>query len=207
MSSIEGSSIHPTDPGMPYSPTVGYLQGLTVGGTFDEHTAGPPSNEQQPMLRPPVCYTPPDSVTSATTPSPSGAQTDANMSSHQENNFDCTSVLVPSPDPPTSVMALPHQTPLWDGVNSLSPSDPVHVQSTASRFASQRPKVISARCSQARIEILNPKDEYDKIQKKHGPRGKFSEQRIQNGMVRADYSLVSKQRNKMGLLIHKSIKT
>lgn len=178
-----GSSIHPTDPCMSYSPNAGYLQGLTVGGTFDEHTAGPPSNEQRPMLQPPVCYTPPDSVTSVTTPSPSGAQTDANMSSHQENNFDCTSLLVPSPDPSTRFMASPSQTPLWDRVNSLSPSASVHVQSTASRFASQRPKVISARCSQAAIEILNPKDEYDKIQKKHGPRGKFSEQRIQNGMV------------------------
>ena len=207
MSSIAGSSIHPTDPCMSYSPTAGYLQGLTVGGTFDEHTAGPPSNEKQPMLRPPVCYTPPDSVTSATTPSPSGAQTDATMSSYQENNFDCTSLLLPSPDPSTGGMASPSQTPLRDRVNSLSPSAPVHVHGAASRFASQRPKVTSARCSQAIIEILNPKDEYDKIQKKHGPRGKFSEQRIQNGMVRADYSLVSKQSNKMGLLIHKSIKT
>ena len=208
MSSIAGSSIHPTDPCMSYSPTAGYLQGLTVGGTFDEHTAGPPSNEQQPMLRPPVCYTPPDSVTSVTTPSPSGAQTDATMSSQQENNFDCTSLLVQSPDPSTSVMALPSsQTPLWDRVNSLSPSAPVHGHGGASRFASQRPKVISAQCSQASIEILNPKDEYDKIQKKHGPRGKYSEQRIQNGMVRADYSLVSKQSHKMWLLIHKPIKT
>ena len=189
MSSIAGSSIHPTAPCMSSLPTVGYLQGLTVGGTFDEHTAGPRSNEQQPMLQPPVCYTPPDNVTRATTPSPSGAQTDANMSSHEELDFDCTSLLVPSPDPPTSVMALPSQTPLWDRVNSLCPSSPVHVQSTASRFASQRPKVISARCSQASVEILNPKDEYYKIQKKHGPRGKYSEQRIQNGMVRADYSL------------------
>ena len=207
MSSIAGSSIPPTDPGMSYSPTGGYLHGMTVGGTFDEHTAGPPSNEQQPMLQPPVCYTPPDSVTSATTPSPSGAQTDANMSSQQENNFDCTSLLVPSPDPSTRFMASPSQTPLCYRVNSLSSSTNVPAQSTASRFASQRPKVISARCSQASIEILNPKDEYDKIQKKHGPRGKYSEQRIQNGMVRADYSLVSKQSHKMGLLIHKSIKT
>ena len=207
MSSIAGSFIPPTDPYMSYSPTAGYLHGLKVGGTFDEHTAGPPRNEQQPMLQPPVCYTPPDSVTSATTPSPIGAQTDANMSSHQESNFDCTSLLVPSPDPPTRFMASPSQTPLWDRVNSLSPSASVHVQSTASRLASQHPRVISARCSQASIEILNPKDEYDKIQKKHGPRGKFSEQRIQNGMVRADHSLVSNQSNKMGLLIHKSIKT
>ena len=207
MSSIAGSSIPPTDPVMSYSPTAGYLHGLTVSGTFDEHTAGPPSNEQQPMLQPPVCYTPPDSVTSATTPSPSGAQADAIMSSQQENNFDCTSVLVPSPDPPTRFMASPSQTPLWDRVNTLSPSASVPAQSTASRFTSQRSKVISARCSQAYIEIVNPKDEYDKIQKKHGPRGKYSEQRIQNGMVRADYSLVSKQSHKMGLLIHKSIKT
>ena len=207
MSSIAGSSIPPTDPAMSYLPTGGYLHGLTVGGTFDEHTAGPPSSEQQPMLRPPVCYTPPDSVTSATTPSPSGAQTDAIMSSQQQNNFDCTSVLVPSPDPPTRFMASPSQTPLWDRVNTLSPSANVPAQSTASRFTSQRSKVISARCSQASIEIVNPKDEYDKIQKKHGPRGKYSEQRIQNGMVRADYSLVSKQSHKMGLLIHKSIKT
>ena len=209
MSSIAGSSIPPTDPVMSSLPTVGYLHGLTVGGTFDEHTAGPPSSEQQPMLQPPVCYTPPDSVTSATTPSPSGAQTDANTSSHQGNNFDCTSLFVQSPDPPTRFMASPSQTPLWDRVNSLSPSANAPAQSTASRFASQRPKVISARCSQsqASIEILNPKDEYDKIQKKHGPRGKYSEQRIQNGMVRADYSLVSKQSHKMGLLIHKSIKT
>lgn len=153
------------------------------------------------MLQPPVCYTPPDSVTSATTPSPNGAQTDANMSSHLENNFNCTSLLVPNPGPPTSVMALPSQTTLCDRVNSLSPSALVHVHGAASRFASQRPKVISARCSQANIEILNPKDEYDKIQKKHGPRGKYSEQRIQNGVVRADYSLVSKQSNKMRLLI------
>ena len=207
MSSIAGSSIHPTDPCMSYSPTGGYLHDLTVGGTFDEHTAGPPSKEQQPMLGRVVSYTPPDSVRSATTPSPSGSQTDANMSSHQENNFDCTSLLVPSADPPSRFMVSSSQTPLWDRVNSLSPSTPVHVHGAASRFASQRPKVISARCSQASIEILNPKDEYDKIQKKHGPRGKYSEQRIQNGMVRADYSLVSKQSNKVGLLIHKSIKT
>ena len=192
---------------MSYSPTGGYLHDLTVGGTFDEHTAGPPSKEQQPMLGRVVSYTPPDSVRSATTPSPSGSQTDANMSSHQENNFDCTSLLVPSADPPPRFMVSSSQTPLWDRVNSLSLSTPVHVHGAASRFASQRPKVISARCSQASIEILNPKDEYDKIQKKHGPRGKYSEQRIQNGMVRADYSLVSKQSNKVGLLIHKSIKT
>ena len=54
MSSIAGSSIPPTDPVMSSLPTVGYLHGLTVGGTFDEHTAGPPSSEQQPMLQPPV---------------------------------------------------------------------------------------------------------------------------------------------------------
>ena len=151
MSSIAGSSIPP--PGMSYSPTAGYLQGLTVSGTFDEHTAGPRSNEQQPMLQPPVCYTPPDNVTRATTPSPSGAQTDANMSSHEELDFDCTSLLVPSPDPPTSVsvMALPSQTPLWDRVNSLSPSAPVHVQSTAIRFASQRPKIISKTVTSVRL--------------------------------------------------------
>ena len=151
MSSIAGSSITPTDPCMSYSPTAGYLQGLTVGGTFDEHTAGPPSNEQQPMLQPPVCYTPPDSVTSATTPSPSGAQADVNMSSQQENNFDCTSLLVPSPDPPCWFMASSSQTPLWDGVNSLSPSAPVHVQSTAIRFASQRPKIISKTVTSVRL--------------------------------------------------------
>jgi len=53
----------------------------------------------------------------------------------------------------------------------------------SSRLASRRPQLTTAQCRQANIEIVNPKEEYDKIQKKHGPKGKISEQRISNGQV------------------------
>ena len=53
-------------------------------------------------------------------------------------------------------------------------------------LASRRPQLTTAQCSQASIEILNPKEEYDKIQRKHGPKGKISEQRISNGQVRVE---------------------
>ena len=171
------------DPCISYSPT--YLVGLTAGGNFVEST-GPLNNAQRDA---PLCYTPPDSVNSATTPSPSGVQTDASVSGHQGENFDCTPLIVPNPRPFDTTMAAPTQpTPSRRNENYLSASVPVNGRIedrlvASARLASRRPQLISAQCSKASIEILNPKEEYDKIQKKHGPKGKISEQRVSNGQV------------------------
>jgi len=58
-----------------------------------------------------------------------------------------------------------------------------------SSLASRRPQLTTAQCSQASIEILNPKEEYDKIKRKHGPKGKISQLRISNGQVKVESSL------------------
>ena len=168
------STIIPMDP---------YLEALTSGGDFADST-------QQPGISQPnrfQCYTPPDSVNSVATPSPSGPQTDAIVSGHSEVNFDCTPIIASHPGPSSSPMAVPtHTSPLMPNTDYLSTSLP---NTGSSRLASRRPQLTTAQCRQASIEIVNPKEEYDKIQRKHGPKGKISEQRISNGQVRDESSL------------------
>ena len=162
-----------------------YLEGLTAGPENFTNSTGQQDSGQQNLLR---CYTPPDSVKSAT-PSPSGIQADVAASGHNDYNFDCTPLIVSSTGPSTSSLAVPHHpTPLRsNAANYLSTSLPVNgrlaERLVESRLASRRPQLTSAKCSQASIEIMNPKEEYDKVQKKHGPKGKYSEQRIAHGQV------------------------
>ena len=52
-----------------------------------------------------------------------------------------------------------------------------------SYYDRERPGITFAECDKARIEIINPKLEFDKVQRKHGPKGKISEQRVTNGLV------------------------
>lgn len=147
------------------------------------------------------CYnTPPDSVASLTD-SPSGMQVEATVIDQSQNNtnFDCSSIVAPNPAllPPV----LPHLqnfvTP--SGPSTQLPQSTDHGVSSSSvptarclenpriepfpMPTSHRPQVTSSRCDRAIIEIVNPREEYDKIQRKHGPKGKYSEQRIANGMV------------------------
>ena len=168
--SCADSTMLPMDP---------YLEALTAGQPDSGHQISP------------RCYTPPDSVES-TIPSPSGIQVDATASGHPtiDYNFDIsTPLIVSSPSPSTSALTVPHHpTPLRsNAANCLSTSLPVNgrleERLADARLASRRPQLISAECSQASIEILNPREEYDKVQKKHGPKGKYSEQRIANGQV------------------------
>lgn len=162
-----------------------YLEGLTAGPGNFTNDAGQPDSGQQNLLR---CYTPPDSVKSAS-PSPSGIQADMAASGHPTNdyNFDCTPLIVSSTGPPLSCVALPPTPFRSNSPNFPSASLPVtgrlEERLVESRLASRRPQLTSAKCSQASIEIMNPKEEYDKVQKKHGPKGRYSEQRIANGQV------------------------
>lgn len=52
------------------------------------------------------------------------------------------------------------------------------------RFAGVLPIRTLGKCDKAEVKILNPRRDYDKRQRKHGPGGKFSEQRIVDGLVR-----------------------
>lgn len=146
------------------------------------------------------CYnTPPDSV--ASTDSPSVMQVEATVIDQLQNNtnFDCSSIIAPNPAPLPPV--LPHFQNLVtpSGPSTELPQSTDHGVSSSSvptarcpenpriepfsMPASHRPQVTSSRCGRAVIEIVNPREEYDKIQRKHGPKGKYSEQRIANGMV------------------------
>lgn len=170
------------DPGVDYSPT--YLQALTAGGNFSDGTGQLDSSQRNRY----ACYTPPDSVNSAATPSPSGTQTDATGNGQTGNNFDCTSILISNPGPSSSALVVPARpSPPRRNADYLSTSVPVNgrieERLVGSRLAARHPQLISAQCSQASIEILNPREEYDKVQKKHGPKGKYSEQRISSGQV------------------------
>lgn len=143
---------------------------------------------------PPGCYTPPDSVASQTD-SPHGMQVEPAVIDYPRNNtnFDCSPIIASNPGPlppplsglqngavPTgSATELPQSTALGAAVSSVQPTGSLGNAMTGQH----RPQVTSSRCSRAVIEIVNPREEYDKIQKKHGHRGKYSEQRITNGMV------------------------
>lgn len=137
------------------------------------------------------CPTPPDSVSSANTPSPIGFQNAPTPSVPKEDNFNCTRPIVTSsPGPSSAAMQTPRRYPPSDTVNNenywFSSSVPVGRAEVARPRETRRPQLTSAHCSisGASIKILNPKQEYDKVQKKHGPRGRYSEQRISNGQVR-----------------------
>ena len=160
-----------------------YLEALTYGGNFADYTQQPDSSLRYHFQ----CYTPPDSVNSVTMASSSGPQTDAIVSGHSEVNYDCTPIIASHPGPSRSPMALPTRTsPLMQNTACLSTSLPV---TGRTRFASRRHQLTTAQCSQASIEILNPKEEYDKIQRKHGPKGKISQLRISNGQVKVETTL------------------
>ena len=160
-----------------------YLAAHTYGGNFADYTQQPDSSLRYRFQ----CYTAPDSVNSVTMASSSGPQTDAIVSGHSQVNFDCTPIIASHPGPSRSPMALPTRTsPLMQNTDYLSTSLPV---TGSTRLASRRHQLTTAQCSQASIEILNPKEEYDKIQRKHGPKGKISELRISNGQVKVESSL------------------
>ena len=155
-----------------------FLETLTNGGG--------PIPQYNPLL---ACPTPPESVSGANTPSPCGVQNVPTSNGPQGENFNCPPIHVSSPGPSSAAVAAPCR---YQPSTSypLSCSLPVGGAEVARRAAARRPQLTSSDCSEASIKILNPKPEYDKVQKKHGPRGKFSEQRIQNGQVCVKWSTV-----------------
>ena len=128
------------------------------------------------------CPTPPDSVSSANTPSPSRFIYSPTPSVPQEDNFNCTPIMTSSPGPSSAAMVMPCRYPP-SGSYQLSSSLPVG-RAEVARRAISRPQLTSAHYNGASIKILNPKQEYYKVQKKHEPRKRYSEQRISNGQVR-----------------------
>ena len=169
-----------SEPDMDTNFSPNFLDAITIG---------------EPGLNPLfVCPTPPDSVSSVNSPSPCAVQSAS------------TSGLVPevipsyvprdasNPGQPSSAaMLVPYRYQSSDAPNGnypLSASLPVGGADQARR-PTRKPQLTSALCSEASIKILNPKLEYDKIQRKHGPRGKISEQRILNGQVRVKCSKVA----------------
>lgn len=142
-----------------------------------------------------VCPTPPDSVSSVNSPSPCAVQNPSTSGLLPEGIPSYVPMNVSSPgQPPSAAMPVPcryqpSHTP--NGNYPLSASLPVGGADQARR-PTRKPQLTSALCSEACIKILNPKLEYDKIQRKHGPRGKISEQRILNGQVRVKCSRVAK---------------
>ena len=134
-----------------------------------------------------VCPTPPDSVSSVNSPSPCAVQNPSTSGLLPEGIPSYVPMNVSSPGQPSSAaMPVPcrYQPPdTPNGNYPLSASLPVGGADQARR-PTRKPQLTSALCSEASIKILNPKLEYDKIQRKHGPRGKISEQRILNGQVR-----------------------
>lgn len=130
------------------------------------------------------CPTPPESERGANTPSPIGVQNPLTPSAPREGNFNCMS-FVSSAGPSSVAIPAPcryQPSSQPNGNYPISSSLPVRTGEFARRPA-RRPQVTSAQCNEASIKILNPSPEYDKVQKKHGPRGKFSEQRISRGQV------------------------
>lgn len=113
------------------------------------------------------------------------------------NNFNCLPVPVSSPMTSSAAIPAPGRYLPSDTLNRdhvLSRSLPAGRLEVERRAATRKPQLTSARSNEASIKILNPKPEYDKVQKKHGPRGKFSEQRIQNGQVWVKCKAVGKKR-------------
>jgi len=133
-----------------------------------------------------VCPTPPESVRSVNTPSPCTVQNVTTSGVLLEGIPNYAPMNVSSPEQLSSAaMLVPCRYQSSDTPNgnySLSASLPVG-GAEHTRRPTRRPQLTSAHRSEASIMILNPRLEYDKIQKKHGPRGKYSEQRIQNGQV------------------------
>ena len=141
-----------------------------------------------------VCPTPPDSVSSVNTPSPCAVQnaTTSGVPLEGVPNYAPTNVSSPG-QPSSAAMLIPcryQQSDTLDVNYPLSASLPVRGTEYGSR-PTRKPQLTLAHCSEASIKILNPKLEYDKIQKKHGPKGKISEQRIINGQVRVKCSRVA----------------
>lgn len=141
-----------------------------------------------------VCPTPPDSVSSVNTPSPCAVQnaTTSGVSLEGIPNYAPTNGSSPG-QPSSAAMLVPcryQQSDTLDVNYPLSASLPVRGTEYGSR-PTRKPQLTLAHCSEANIKILNPKLEYDKIQKKHGPKGKISEQRIINGQVRVKCSRVA----------------
>ncbi len=157
-----------------------FLQTLTTGGQA----------QYNPLL---ACPTPPDSISGANTPSPSGVQNGPVSNGPPEDNINFNyQPHVSSPGLSTAAVPAPYRylPPSDNGTYPLSCSLLVDRAEVERRGATRRPQLTSASCSDASIKILNPKPEYDKVQKKHGPRGKISEQRIQNGQVRLKCTVV-----------------
>lgn len=161
-----------------------FLESLTTGG----------QSQYNPLL---ACPTPPDSVSGTNAPSPSGVQNGPTSNGPPEDtNFNYVPSHVSSPGPSTAAMPAPCRYLQSETLNRnyppLSCSLPVGRAEVERRTATRKPQLTSAHCNEASIKILNPKPEYDKVQKKHGPRGRYSEQRIQNGQVRVMCSVVGK---------------
>ena len=130
------------------------------------------------------CPTRPERERGANTPSPIGAQSVLTPSAPQEGNFNCMS-FVSSAGPSSAAIPAPcryQPSSQPNGNYPINSSLPVGRIEIA-RYPATRPQVTSALCNEASIKILNPSPEYDTVQKKHGPRGKYSEQRISRGQV------------------------
>ena len=155
-----------------------------------------------------VCPTPPDSVSSVNTPSPCAVQNVTASGVFQEGITNYARTNVSSPEQPSSAAMFvpgryqPSDTP--NGNYPLSASLPVGGAEHARR-PTRRPQLTLAHCSEASINILNPRLEYDKIQRKHGHRGKISEQRILNGQVRVCAVTFSYEPNNFGMLLRSNI--
>ena len=164
-----------------------YLEALTSEGNLANSILPPDDSQRNPLQ----CYSPLYSVNRVTTPFPSGLQTHAIVSDYSDINFDCTPFIASNPGPSKSILATSaHNSRLVQNTDCMSASLPVtdrfEEMLAGLRLASRRPQLTTAQSSQASIEILNPKEEYDKIQRKYGPKGKISEQRISNGQVRVE---------------------
>lgn len=144
-----------------------------------------------------VCPTPPDSVSSVNSPSPCAVQnvtTSAGVLPEGIPSYVPMNAVSSPGQPSSAAMLVPcryQPSDIPNGNYQLSASLPVSGADHARR-PTRKPQLTSAHCSEARIKILNPRLEYDKIQRKHGPRGKISEQRILNGQVRVKCSRVAK---------------
>ena len=174
------------EPTMDSNFSPNFLEAIAIGEP--ESAAG-----FNPLL---VCPTPPDSVSSVNSPSPRAVQNITTTVVLPEGIPSYAPMNVSSPGQPSSAAMLvpcryqPSDTP--NGNYPLSASLPVSGADHARR-PTRKPQLTSAHCSEASIKILNPRLEYDKIQRKHGPRGKISEQRILNGQVRVKCSRVGKK--------------
>lgn len=123
----------------------------------------------------PGCPSPPDSERT-NTPSPFATHTVQTRDTLPDGNFLCEP-LIPSAGPSGADLRAPCQYQTF----SL-PRGRVGGTNFA-RYSDRRVQVTHGHCNEANIKILNPRAEYDKVQRKHGHRGKFSEQRVAKGKV------------------------